>query len=196
MKKDGMTLLELTIAMGMTVVVAVLGFIAVQTSGRSMAVATAQDKVQGNVRNVLAEITRELELAASVTNDPFVEALEVSHDQSQPEVTFQIPLDTSGTNWSSPITYRYVNEDLNYNNKLDEGEDEDGDGLLTRRIIRIEDGEERLIGGANDLSHVDFYLEPDGKVLQVMLTSTTQIDAAREYDRAESTVTSRILLLN
>jgi len=195
MQKEGFTLIELTIAMGIAVVVAVLGFAALQSSTRSMRMSNAMTTTQANVRNVLAAMIRELELAASEDDAPLVYAVATPTEEKD-EIVFQVPLDASGSNWSTPIIYRFVNEDENGDGRLDEGEDENGDGALTRRIVRIQDGEERPVGAANDLSFAQFELDASGSMLTVRLTSTKRFTAGGGVRSAESTISSRIQILN
>jgi len=188
-------LIELMIASGMTVVVMALGFTALQSSSRSMGIASAEEAVLANVRDAMADMTRELELASKRSRPPAVEAIAVS-DQGR-RVTFQVPTDTSGDNWSAPITYEYRTEDENNNGLLDAYEqDEDGDGVLTRRIVRTQDGEERPIGGANDLSDVMFDFEGTGDALTVTLAASKNLKVGDDYHLSRATVSSRVRILN
>jgi len=195
MGKTGFTLVELVIAMGIMLVVMAMGFVAVQASNRSAMTAQARATVQQNVRDVMAEMARELELAATVTTPPDVYALSVSSNPA--EVVFQVPADLTGNNWSTPITYRFVNEDQNANGKLDDFEDdEDEDGVLTRRVIRLQDWAQRPLGAANDLENVDFTLDATGRMLKVTLSASKGVGMGNDYDAARTALSSQIRLLN
>jgi len=99
-------------------------------------------------------------------------------------VSFQVPV-PSGTPEmvaASPrITIQYENEDTGGgtpNATLDAGEDTNNDQLLTRRLVWTQAGTTRVVGGANDLSQVQFQLRPslsgstDLTTLYVFLEST------------------------
>jgi type II secretory pathway pseudopilin PulG len=161
-RREGFTLVELVVSLTILMIITALGFGATMSSVQSVSTSQAKEIVQGQVRDVLQEVSREVQLAAKVSNvslTPPLAALEVKNGGS--EISFQIPLNNAATVWSTPITYRLINEDLpdanGYGNaKLDPGEDKDwgkgADRLLTRSLVRIQDGVWRNIAGATDLS--------------------------------------------
>ncbi|HEO72164.1 MAG TPA: hypothetical protein ENN80_12955 [Candidatus Hydrogenedentes bacterium] len=191
---EGFTLIEVVIAMAITMVVMALGTAVVRISAQSLKASEAKSIAQDNVRAVMAEMAHELELAATESSPPDVYALRISNDP--PEVTFQIPADLSGDNWSNPITYRYINEDTNQNAKLDPGEDEDGDGVLSRRIVRIQSGQERPLGSANNIEDVQFDLDDSGSVLSITLAASASATVGDDYNKVRAVLSSRIQLLN
>ena len=121
------------------------------------------------------------------------------------ELVFQVPLDGTRLLWSSPIRFRYINEDTNGNAALDPGEDVDGDGALTRRIVRMQDingdgdeddpGEQRPLAAANDLSDVQFALDADHSLLTIRLEASART-SGRRMERVTAAVTSRVYVCN
>jgi prepilin-type N-terminal cleavage/methylation domain-containing protein len=203
LRRGGFTLLELSIAIGILGIVAILLFAAMASSASAVSTSEARRRAHTSVRDVVAVMESELELAGK-NDDPAVglTGLRVV-GTSNPSLVFQVPLDQSGDNWSAPITYRYVNEDLDGDGVLDPGEDEDGDGALTRRIQRVQDmngdgdtddpGETRPLGGSNDVSNVIFALNND----QVTVTVTASAAFGKGMqDLTQATITKVIYLLN
>ena len=192
MKKNaGFTLLELTMAMGVLAFVAVVSLTAVHSSYKTTKLIEDVSESADGVRKALSVLGRELELAATEDDSslsPAVAAITVQ-ESSGPEtplsVTFQVPKDPAAGTWSAPITYRYVNEDLNGNALLDSGEDTDQDGVLTRHIVRstTENGQlsERIVAAANNLSDVDFEIIPDAQGLPARVRVT--IEASENLER-------------
>ncbi|MCC6489264.1 MAG: prepilin-type N-terminal cleavage/methylation domain-containing protein [Candidatus Hydrogenedentes bacterium] len=209
MNSRGFTLVELVISMAILAIISVLGVVALQTSTTSMATAESKADVQDNVRDVLAAMTRELQMASKVSDDSLTPPLDAVAVNANPaagsptELVFQIPTSGSGRNWSRAIRYRYINEDANENGRLDSGEDLDSDGVLSRRIVRIQDlnadgdtadtGETMPVGGANDLSGVQF--ARTGDVITITLTSEKFL-SGRRSDPVRVTVSSDVYLQN
>lgn len=198
----GFTLLELTISLAILAVVSLLTLLVTDSSTKTAAVAEGKEGVHAAVRDTLNVLASELQMAAKTTNTALTPPLEaVRVNETDPgEVTFQIPDDSSGQRWSLPITYRFVNEDAGQgagaeNARLDEGEDVDGDGALTRHIVRVQDGEERIIGLANELSAVQFSLSANSDVLTVTLSASKSVNTRRQ-GLVRATATSRVYLLN
>lgn len=205
MRTQGFTLTELLIVAAILVVIGALTMTALRSSSSSMEVADAKSQVQKEVRDVMQALTRELQLASTRADDslnPVLNAIAVVDNPaagSPVEVVFQTPRDNSGSQWWPPTRLRYVNEDANGNGLLDDGEDLDGDGLLSRRMLRITDqnqdgtNEEMIFGGANNLSNVQFTL--DGRQLTVLITSTKFLGIEKE-STVSASVTNRIFLQN
>ncbi len=209
MGAKGFTLVELVISMAILTIISVLGVVALRTSTTSVATAESKADVQDNIRDALASMARELQMAAKIADDsltpPLVEvAVNANPAVGSPtELVFQTPLNGSGRSWSQVIRYRHVNEDANENGRLDEGEDLDGDGVLSRRILRIQDrngdgdttddGERIPVGGANDLSNVQFARV--GDIVTITLTAEKFL-SGRRSDPVRLTVSSDVYLQN
>ncbi len=220
-RESGFTLLEVMIATTIMTFVGILAFMALRSSSSSVAAGAAQGQAQANVRDVIAAMTPELEVAAKedegsinlqrvrVYNNNALVGADVQGD----EIRFQVPTDSTGTNWSSVIRYRFENEDANNNGLLDGNEDTNGDGLLTRRVVRVQDlnndgdtadpGEVRPLGGANDISALTFSVNQPRDTVTITLSSTKAVarTATREGNDVEanlarSTLTSRVYIMN
>jgi prepilin-type N-terminal cleavage/methylation domain-containing protein len=202
-RRGGFTLLELSMAVGILSIVAVLLFAAMASSASAVSTSEARRRAHTSVRDVTQVIQAELELAGK-DDDPAVglTGLQVNN-AGQPSIVFQVPLDQTGDNWSTPITYRYVNEDANNNGILDAGEDTDANGVLTRHIERVQDanddgdtddpGEVRVLGAANDLSNVAFARNND----QVTVTVTASVAFGRGMqNQTQAAITKAVYLLN
>ncbi|MCP4642520.1 MAG: prepilin-type N-terminal cleavage/methylation domain-containing protein [bacterium] len=209
MRRAGFTLVELSISLAILTVITGLGFVALMSCSRSVAVSQAKGDVQRNVRDIMTGLSRELQIASRKADDslsPPLNPLVISEsptEGSMMEVQFQVPIDGTGRNWSAPITYRYINEDLNSNNRLDSGEDVDEDGVLTRRIVRLQDrnddgdsddpGESSVIGAVNDLSSVQ--IVRNGDLLTLTVTASRLVANQRTHP-VTATATHNIYLTN
>ena len=201
-RAGGFTLLELTVSMALLVIISILTFVVTNSTTEAVSVSETKEIVQAAVRDAMAVMTAELQLASKTSNaalTPPLDALEVS-DEDYGELTFQVPLDASATQWSAPITYHFVNEDDHegdgaHNGRLDDGEDLDEDGALTRRIVRIQDGVETPLGAVNDLSAVTFLLNTTSDVLTITLTASRPL-LERDSEQVWAQATSSVYLLN
>ena len=211
MRAQGFTLIEVLIASALLVFVLALCLVAVRTTALSMAVADASAVVQDNVRAAMDVMTKEIELAAKTTDSsltPPLQALTIvtnPAEDSPVEVVFQIQrmarLRTgrhpSGTAISARTTMTMASS-----RRI---EDTDGDGTLMRRIVRIQDmnsdgdtqdlGEVTPVGGANDLSDVQFTLNANNSVLTMTLTASRRVKGL-QGDPITTSVTSKVYLLN
>jgi len=200
-KPMGFTLLELMISMAILVVVALLTFVVIQSSTSAMSVAEAKELAQASVRNPMTDMTAELALASKQSNAALVPPLEALRIVNDGEIVFQVPASVSASIYSQPIRYRFVNEDTGPgehagNARLDEGEDTNGDGMLTRHIVRIQGETQRVMGAANDLHSVQFSLNPPANdVLTITLTASKAVNN-RRHDVITATATSRVYLSN
>ncbi len=196
----GFTLIEVMISTGILVIISVLMYSVLQNTVSAQAVAEAEELAQTSVRNAMMMMSQEIELAAKADHPalaPPVEAIDVPNAN---EVTFQIPVNNTGTVWSAPITYRFINEDAEDhegggNGVLDEGEDVNEDGILTRHVLRIQEDSQQVVGGANDLSDVRFELNDNGDMLTITVSGTKRT-TLRRHDLARATATARVYLLN
>ncbi|MDZ4860881.1 MAG: prepilin-type N-terminal cleavage/methylation domain-containing protein [Candidatus Hydrogenedentes bacterium] len=195
MDSRGFTLMELMMTVAILFVVSVLGILALQSSSSAMAIAASKSEVEGNVRDVLTAMAREIELSSKTPDDsllPPLEAVAVNQDPAPlcpVELSFQIPLDDTGLRWSSAIRYRFYNEDVNGDGLLNPGEDVDGDRSLSRRILRLQDrnndgdasdpDEQRPLAGANNLTGADFAI--NANVISITLSSEKLMDGRRDH---------------
>ncbi len=191
----GFSLLELMIVTATLSVVSLIGYAAMQNAASSVNVSTAKSEAMTEARDVLAAITAELQLARKnnpATSDYYARINVDPARHSPIEIVFQVPTDNTGDNFSSPITFRHVDEDLNGNGLLDLGEDVAiADGALNRSVLRLQespgpDGEplllSRPLAGANNISDVDFRL--DGNTLAISVTATRVVPGSRYLDKA------------
>ncbi len=215
----GFTLVELSITTTIIIVIALLSIVALNTSSSSAALATARSQVTAEARDVLSIMTAELQQARKndpFSSVPFIEVVENPVEGSPIEIVFTVPTDGTGENFSGPIRYRWVNEDTSEaNGLLDANEDDlDGDGVLTRRLLRIEelipateDDEAvlatRIIGAANNLADVRFNLRENA--VDISVTATRPIsgrihrDAISDdlvVDLAAVTINTTVFMLN
>ena len=212
MKNTGFTLLELIISLALLSVVSVLGFVVLSASASVMNLAATQTTVDAELRDVVNAMRGELQLASKTSNAALTPALAAIAVNANPvagspvELAFQIPRDASGTNWSTTIRYRFISEDANGNGRLDAGEDTDGDKVLTRRIVRIQDmngngstadpGEIRTLGGCNDLSAVTFALDATRSIVTVTLNASRRVSNNTKRPPVTASISTNIYLKN
>jgi len=212
MKNYGFTLLELMISLALLSVISVLGFVVLAASGRVMNLAATQTTVDAELRDTINALRGELQLASKRTDASYVPPLTAVTVTSNPvagspiEIVFQVPRDASGSLWSSPIRYRFINEDANANSRLDAGEDTDTNKVLTRRIVRIQDmngngstadaGETRPLGAANDLSAVNFVLDAARSSVTITLTASRRVSNDMRRPPVTGSVTTIVYFRN
>lgn len=172
MSRTGFTLIEITVAMSILSVVSLLSFVVIKSAVDSQVLTDAKAEVQANLRDVLAQLTTEVQSAYSErlagTLEGPKDAVPISVGDDGASITFMVPVVTNDATMvtnSTPITYRFVNEDTDAdgtgpNAKLDDGEDVDEDGVLSRRIVREQVGVATVVGAVNDVSDVLFTLMP------------------------------------
>lgn len=193
MGNRGYSLLEMMVASAVLTTVSLLGFIAVQSSASSAQLSNAKVDVQNNLRDTMAAITVELREGVTATTaqatgaPPDLHGVVVSENGR--ELTFQTPIPAEGERmfrYSTPITFRLENEDANGNGRLDPGEDADGDGALTRRIVRVQDGETRSLAGATTIDNVGFQLvENQAAGNSTATTVRIRLEGSKRYGPGE-----------
>lgn len=204
----GFTLLELMMAMAVLGVVAlILGSVYVSTY-RSTLINRAAGDLQREVRDALSALNAEVQFAVKParpgqTLPAGARAIEVSPDGRS--VTYVVPTDLTGQNFSTPITIRFETEDLPItptggnapgNAVLDPGEDLNGDGVLNRHLVITRDDEIQTLGAANSLADVQFSLSPDGSMLIVNVVATKRIRGAGLDQMIQFGTTTNIFLMN
>lgn len=165
MKNNGHTMVEVMVSMGILSVVSLLGFIVLQSSTSSAQLANAKVDVQNNLRDTVSVLSSELregvtEITTEKTGAPEGLVPVAIGDEGR-SITFQVPEPVSGEAlfaYSTPITFSLENEDANGNGRLDPDEDTNGDGGLTRRMLRSQNGESVPVAGASTIEFVNFTL--------------------------------------
>lgn len=209
----GYSLLELLVATSILLVVSALSFIVLQSSNESNLLSAAKEEVSGDLRNTLLAVTSEVRSAyteRTVESDPPLapeEAFSIEVREQGKELRFTVPeprQDSALPLPSSPIVIRFENEDAEpANGMLDSGEDTNGDGSLTRRLVRVQDDQTTVIGAANNISDVTFELEPNPaeeddtrNVLIVRLAGSKVYGPGEDKKHVQAAVESRIRLEN
>ena len=189
MKSNGYSMVEVMVATSILGVVSLLGFIVLKTSNETAQLTTAKVDVQSSLRDTMAVITHELREAVSSETTNLTGAPEGLYAAVGDEVTFQVPEPIAGEDqfaYSTPITFSLVNEDDNGNGRLDPDEDENGDGVLTRRIVRLQDGESVPIASANTIDTVLFTLVKNKVVGNLELTTINiSMSGSKRYGPGE-----------
>lgn len=203
--EQGFTLLELMMAMAVMGVVALISGSVYVSTYRSTLINGATSDLQREVRDVLSALNAEVQFAVKparpgLTLPAGAQAIEVSPDGRT--VTYVVPTDLTGQNFSAPITIRFETEDLPTgagmpgNAVLDPGEDLNGDGILNRHLVITRDDESRTLGGANSLADVQFSLSPDGSMLMVNVVACKRIRGTGLAQMIQLGATSNIFLMN
>jgi len=200
MRKNGYTLLEVSISMALLGIVSLLSFMALRSSTESASLSQAQAQVQGNLRDAMNEITSAVRQAYSqrtVTVVPPlapVGAISIQVPTDGRSVSFQVPVPSGTPDMvavSPRITIRYENEDIaggTPNAVLDPGEDTNNDQLLTRRLVWTQAGTTRVVGGANDLSQVQFQLRPSLSGGNNLTTLYVFLESTKRYGVGEGKI--------
>lgn len=209
MANRGFTLLELMIVVSILTVIGALSYVVLQTATVSMGTAVTKADVMDELRNTMLIINQNLQMAAKQGDDsldPILEEIEIVENPAEGspmEIKFQIPLDDTGLTWSKPIRFRFVNEDSNSNGDLDSGEDLNGDGSLTQRLVRMQDingngvidteNEIFPLGAANNITDVQFARH--GDVIELSLTARKRT-TTRDATPVTATLLGRVYLMN
>ena len=205
--KAGFSLLEVMLSTALLAVVGSMGLMVVLSASRSVNLDQTVAYLQQEARGVLLHLSREIESAVKPAKTGFslppgVQGLRVIEEGSA--ITFQVPTNPGFTTFSAPITIRFesedtplaINADFEFGNAfLDWGEDLNGDGVLTRRIVRHQSGETRVIGGANNIAFAEFEFNEDNDLLRVRLVLTRRIEPLKPW-LARYEVQEEIYLMN
>ena len=209
MNNHGHTLMEIMVSTAILSIVSLLGFVVLQSSTSSAQLANAKVDVQNNLRDTMAALTFELREGVTQTTTEKTGAPEdlfpVAVSDEGRAITFQMPEPIAGEemfDYSTPITFSLQNEDANGNGRLDPDEDTNEDGVLTRRIVRSQNGETVPVAGASTIDFVNFTLLAN-QVTGVADLTTVQITlrGSKRYGAGEgkpilAEMTSNIRLVN
>jgi len=161
----GHTMVEVMISMAILAIVSLLSFIVLQSSVSASRLSSAKVDVQNNLRDTMGVLVAELREGVSETTTEKTGApdglVPVAVGDAGRSITFQVAEPASGEqlfDYSSPITFQLENEDANGNGRLDAGEDENEDGVLTRRVTRVQDGVSTPVASASSVDDVQFTL--------------------------------------
>lgn len=199
----GFTLLEMSIAVAILSVVSLLSFLAIQSGAETSAVAAAKEEVAAGLRQTLLDLTQEVRQAytdrtvASAPRHAPVNAASITVTNTGKGLSFYVPTksNTPQPAAAGPITITFENEDANANGKLDTGEDKNGDGVLTRRLVRQQGTTKTPLGAANVLSSVTFTLSKNAATASnVKNTLTIKLQGNKVVERRgkEFTVKSNV----
>ena len=210
--QSGFSLLELLVATSILLVVSALSFVVLQSSTENNVMSGAKAEVNGGLRDVLGAITSEVRTAytqRTTDSDPPLaheDAIAVQVWDGGSELEFMVPEPSTASAVPTPssrIIIRWENEDTNGNGELDPGEDANADGVLTRRVVREQDGETLVLGSANNISGCFFSLEEsiadDSEVannLVVWLAGTKKYGPGEERAYVQAQLETRIKLEN
>ena len=190
MNKSGFTLLELTISTALIIVVFALGLIAVKSSSASVSLNRGKAQLQEEARRLMIVLGQELEQAvkpapAGMSLPYGVKALTILNNGEG--VRIQLPNNEAFTSFGTAIEYHFETEDSPVagsnppvgNAWLDPGEDANNDGILNRHIVRVQNGQSRILGAANSIAHANFELIDAGNVLRISLILTAPMGDTR-----------------
>lgn len=153
--EDGLTIIELLIAMSIGLVVLGSVFSSFTTQKKAFALQEQITEMEQNLRTPIDFITRDLRNAGSNPTETLTigstvglvpDDLNDSDDPNVPITTNSIKIlsdidgngiiPTTDTNVEEKVTYTFTGEDLDGDGILDAGEDTDGDGILDSGDIR------------------------------------------------------------
>ena len=209
MNNLGHTMVEVMVSTAILTIVSLLGFVVIQTSASSAQLANAKVDVQNNLRDTMSALAAELREGVTQATTEETGAPEdlfpVAVEEEGSRITIQVPEAVAGEDmfaYSTPITFWLQNEDENGNGRLDEGEDTNEDGVLTRRIVRTQDGEDTAVAGARTIDEVVFTLvENQAAGNDEFTTVRIALSGSKRYGPGEgklvaAEMTSNIRLVN
>lgn len=223
-RNHGFTLAETIIAFSILTIVSLLAYIVLSSSTEAARLTEAQAQLQASLRDVMQQIGAEVRPAysdrsikpknpgevSSIGNDPGdlpVGTISVAIGADGRSIRFQRPQPSNTAPVPQPtsvITIGLQSEDAGFADgdaKLGSGEDVDGDGVLTRRVVRTQDGNTTTLGGVNDVADLQFSLMANADAgdlnlttLRVRIVASRIVGAKQRLIRAD--LESRIHLEN
>ncbi len=210
----GFTLLEMTISVAILTIVSLLTFVTLRASTESSANNAVKEEIGANLRNTAVALTADVRQAYSertVDADPPhapEEAFSLTVINSGKGIRYCLPEPVAGSvrpGASQPITIEFQNEDTvgGPNGLLDPSEDANGDGVLTRRLVRKVGTNVEVIGAANNISNVTFTLQENvsdvsktKNVLRIQLSGSKKVQSGGQYFQVTDQIESTIALEN
>lgn len=202
MNRNAYSLVEVLFAMSILSIVSLLGFVALRTSTEASMMTQAKDEAQAALRDVMHVLGEELSTAYSertVDGEPptapeDVEAPAFSEDAAT--LTFQVPAMTGDGRFvegSLPITYTLFNEDAPGetgagNGLLDDGEDLNEDGALTRQVQRTQGDEVTVVAAANCIDTLQFVPVAPAAAGDPVTSIQVRLTASKRYGLGERKV--------
>ncbi len=207
--RSAFTLVELMVTTSAITLLGSMSMLALKSATSAANVSQAKAEASAEARAVTSFMAAEMELA-SKSGD----GLTISEDLREDcplEIAFSIP---GASKSHRSIRYEYQSEDANANGYLDKGEDTIvADGVLTRRVVRIErlepgiDGKTlevtTIVGGAHGISDVS--IERDGSLVRLAVTASKRIRGTERVDSGSGAISAdmvhessraRVYLLN
>lgn len=200
MKKNaGFTLLEMSISVAILSIVSLLTFVTLRATSESSVSNAVKEQLGAELRETAVSLAAEIRQAyteRTVDADPPhapEEAFSLGVINSGKGITFCTPVQIPGSprpGAGERITIEYQNEDTvgGANGKLDASEDTNGDGVLTRRLVRKVGTSTQVIGAANNISGVTFtLLDNAADVSQAKNLLRIQLTASKGYESGGET---------
>jgi prepilin-type N-terminal cleavage/methylation domain-containing protein len=211
---SGYTLIEMTMSVALMSIVSLLTFVALQSTTQSSNLNGAKEQIAADLRQTMLAVTGEVRqayTARTVGADPPIapeEAFEITVINGGKGVRFCVPEPVDGSVHpvpSDPIVIEFQNEDVQggANALLDGSEDTNGDGVLTRRLVRRVGETIEVIGASNNISNVVFTLEANSSdANNILNTLVVQLQGSKKQGLGDdlflvsSAMESRIALEN
>ncbi len=177
-QNGGFTLLEVTIAAALILIVSALGLVAIQSSARAVELNQALANIQQDARGAMLALSREVEFAVKpaptgYSLPPNVQGIRTV--QGGNGVVFQVPTNREGTSFSQPITVSFDEEN--------------------QRLEREQAGAVRVLGSANTIEFAEFDLRDDDSVLRITMTVARPI-ASPTGQMSRFTLQTDVYLMN
>lgn len=211
---SGYTLIEMTMSVALMSIVSLLTFVALQSTTQSSNLNGAKEQIAADLRQTMLAVTGEVRqayTARTVDADPPIapaEAFAVTIINGGKGIRFCVPEPVDGSVHPAPsdsITIEFQNEDVQggANALLDGSEDTNGDGVLTRRLVRRVGASVEVLGASNNISDVTFSLEANSsEANDILNTLVVQLQGSKKQGVGDdqflvsSAMESRIALEN
>jgi len=192
-RRRGTSLLELVIALSLTVTLLLLAIYLVRGAGDSLESGISSNEIDGMLRRALGRVNEDLQLSGSATDgaDQVIShPIAVTTDTDSITFRRRIGLAEDSSDWSTPITYSLL---PSMNELAANGYDDDGDGLIDERIlVRSQDSDLSVV--ADNITSATFRRDPGEYRVDVAFTVAKA--SRHEGDVISRTVESTVALRN